>query len=872
MIYDNDLSNDTDYLLEYPSKESDVDNLINHSTESLVNKSVEDIMKTDMQHVMSNKSEPKVVTEDIEHMLLTQDEKIIKLQAKLYSIFVRAKDTDSRRTILMSLGLSKKELIQFIKIFENYCYFIRLYEHQLYCLDNDKYIRFLLVSILDIKLGDDNKTIDFKLLKDVIMNFNYTPKNIYMRLSWFLYQKENERITRIFEKWKTLLSVRHNLQKLQNIWIEKIQRKTLNLIINKYNKEVEEINGISDLLYHKKIKTEYCLKWKQKTSLLEKFIIFGEELVKERIMKNVLKEKLKYFYLMSMNADKFYNGQLKKKIMLLFMKSNNHLNDKNAVARRQLVSTRKTRFIINFDIKNNDLKNLMFVANSLSLKKSFRLLCDEANSRALADEFYFKSLKLHYWNKMLVANKLRSFKRKQQVITKTFIIDKWAQKTVKKKLMIRKADITFENRDIKLNNTLVVNKFKNKLNTMAELNNILEENKLLLSKSTLIGCFQSWNKLNQSIKINKLDFMLNLFLKQSHYFNVKYKVLQSIQNFIIKNNALSIIAVEHYSSKLKKKVIFSLMSNIENLNSQAFIAEKYKEKRAASNIILNLKIKYSLINDFDQLSSVYTDRKLYKNIKRIITNWNLKLLKIKNMASALNTHSKRWKRAELRGIISLWQDLMHSVGHHKVQLDNSSEQNLSIFSEKLLSGDVVLNHNTGFNEQHDASIYFTPEKKIQSRKQAIGYLNSKNLEIQERRRFYQGSMQKKKLNANEMILKPSPIKTSKTLSRTMKKKLDFDSTFAEPDTYSLEQKATYKKENNRNHILSKYKLDGYSLPINQSPFFSKNKNPTPNHTNRDVITNDMIGENMTIVSSSPIKKTSSNLGEIPNLSKSKGFN
>lgn len=871
MSYENEISNDTDYLLKYPSNKSDVDNLINHSTMSLVNKSIEDIMKTDIQHDISIKLEPRVVTENIEDMLLTQDEKIIKLHAKLYSLFVKANDTDSRRTILISLGVSNKELIEFIKVFENYCYFIRLYEHQLYCSNNDKYIKFLIDSIVDIELEGANEPVNFKLLKDVILNFNYNPKNIYMRLSWYLYQKEHQSITSIFKKWRTLSSVRHNLQKLHNIWIEKIQRKTLNIFIKKYNKEVDERNGISDLFYHKKILIDSCLKWKQKTLLLEKFIIFGEELVKERIMKNILREKLKHLNLMSINAENFYHGQLKRKIILLFMKSINHLKNENALARIHLDTTRKSHFLINIEIKNTDLRNMTFVANSLSVRKSFRSLCDIANSRILADEFYFKTLKLHHWNEMLVAYKLSTFKRKQQVITKVFIIDTWAKKTMKQQLMIRKADIKFETRDTNLYKILIFNKLENKLNVLSNLNNIFEENKLFLSKSTIIKCFQSWNKLSQSIKINKLEFMLNLFFKQTHHLNIKYNFLQSVQNSITTKNELSITAEEHYHTKLKKKVIFSFLSNIENLKSQAFIADKYKEKRAASNVVLNMKIKYSLINDFIQLSSVYTDRKLYKNVKRIITNWNLKLLKIKNMSSALDTHSKRWKRAELRGIISLWQDQMHLAEQHRAQL-NSSGPDLSLFSEKLLTGDVVLNQQKGFNELHDANIYVTPEKKIQSRRQAIDYLNSKNLEIQERRRFYQGSMKKKKMNANEMILKPSPIKTSKTLSRTMKKKLNFDSTFAESDTYSLEEKTSLKTENNRNHILSKYKLDEYSLPINQSPFFSKTKNLTADHTDRDVKINAIVRDNMTIASSSPIKKRNSNLGEIPNLSKSKEFN
>ena len=870
MDYENYLSNDTDYLLKYPLDTSVIDNYKDHSTLSLVNKSVEDIMKSDISNDLNIKitdetaKKSESVSKNIESMLLAQDSNIIKLQAKLYSMFSSSHNTGTNKTVLVLLELTNKDMLKFIKIFENYCYFIRLYEHQLYCSNNDKYIKFLIDTIvLDDLMNDNDKITNFKLFKDIVLNFNSNPKNIYMRLSWILYQKDLQTKKEIYEKWNNFLSIRNNLQQLSNIWDERIQREMLNIIIKKYNEKSDHLNSLADLFGYQKTVLKLFTKWSHKTELLENYNSFGEELVKERVFKTVLSKKLSEMNLSSEKALNFKMLQLKKKVLSKWLNKTTQLAEKNTTATNYFDYKTKVEHIDYMKKKLNFSINLSIISDDVIKKKYLKSITNVAIDRDLADKTYFKMLKQVYWKKLLFVSKVNKFQMEQNYLLKKFILKNWIQKNIKQSEMKDLADVAFDNRDSYDYNKLFLEKINKRLNKIADLNIILEDHSILLNKSLLVKCLKSWSTMSHNIKIKKLDFLQKQFLYEKHFLSTKQNFMSNFQKCLSKNQELIKRADTFYSNKVKQKIVNAVLRKIDNLKNQEFIATQYKEKRLAVDTLSNLMSKYSFTKDLNELSSVYTDRKLYKNVKKAINHWNLKLLKMKNMSTSLNMHLTRWKRAELRGIISLWQNQIYINQSYKNEI-NHSKDDKSSFADESYSSKI-----RGFDDTDEDIIYETPAKKVQNRREVIDYSTFKNLEIQERKRFYQSSMKKLKANSSDKtILKPSPIKTSKTLSKTMKKKLEFEDSSITSDTYASETRDLTAKTKSRNDILNKYKLTEYDLMSNKSPFSSKKSDKNILFIKEPKLSNnDNDNYNNTIITSSPIKRQRAHLGNIPDLSK-----
>ncbi|XBW35649.1 hypothetical protein QEN19_001222 [Hanseniaspora menglaensis] len=876
MDYEHSDSNETNYLLEYSTNNIQFNDHDQHSTISLLNRSVEDIMNEENKNaavslskeLSSQKTSSSL--KDIESLFQQQDSEVIVMQAKLYSLFKNRDKANNFKVMLISLSVSEQEILKFIKVLESYVYFIRLYEYQLYCLNNDKYIKFLIDTMVNNDLNENGELANFNLFKNIIVTFNSHPTNIYMRLSWILYNKSVKSKGEIFQHWKNISLIKLNLGKVTRIWNERTQRKLLNTLILKYNKNTDEFHKVTNAFLYKLLTTKALLKWKNKQSLIGKYDHFGEDLVREQVFKTYFLTNMAKLKKINAIANEFKNKNLSVMFLVKLKNKINKIKDLDDWAKHKFETKFKSETFLKMNDNIDSLKKLKKISTVFTLQKHFKNIIFQAENRALSDSFYFHNLKKTCFKRILFSYKLKTKVVRHNQLLKKLALDMWVNRFLKNINMSESAILKCESRDINPIKISAIYQLQKKSDYILVLQSILDENKVMLNEALFRKYIQSWRAILHNITMNKLEYLMQLFYKNNYQYQIKKKAVSRLKQFLQADHYDMIDADFYYQANLKKRVMRSMYNCFSNIKNQELIASKYKEKKAALNILFNFRSKFRLTKDLAQLASVYKDRKLFKSVKKAINHWNLKLLKIKNMSNSLDTHIKRWKRAETRGIISLWLNQKNALTEYKYQGEISNNSELISVNSKEIFSDETLNRKLNtFDSRDEALIYETPLKKVRNRRDVIDYTNFKNLEIQERKRFYQGSIKKNKNNLSEPILKPSPIKTSKTLSKTMKKKLDFEDSLHVSDLNTPGGTYSVAKASNRDEILNKYQLSEYKFDIDQTPFVKTNYSTSRLQFSGDR-TNEFDKKNHVakIVSSSPIKKHNNGLGKIPHLSKS----
>mgnify|MGYP001328390101 FL=1 len=193
--------NDTEYLLNPALFTDSVTIEDKFSTEYLLNESLGvENKKADDEQISSKNFDilPSPLTtpvkEDIESILINQDASIIQTHSAINSLSGNYTNGDE-------LELEKNTIKTFLKIFENYCYFIRYYEYQLYLSNQDKYIRFLIHLFAKKSSNFFETTEDLNMFIEIVRTFVNEPTNIYMKLSKKVLDKDNTMKASIIWKW-----------------------------------------------------------------------------------------------------------------------------------------------------------------------------------------------------------------------------------------------------------------------------------------------------------------------------------------------------------------------------------------------------------------------------------------------------------------------------------------------------------------------------------------------------------------------------------------------------------------------------------------------------------------------------------------------
>lgn len=648
-------SNDTEYLLNQDFFDNDIAVEEELSTEYLLNHSFAPAVASDDNLQQYSKKPEKVMVpnlskpnEDIENILNNQDASIIQTHSAIHSLIDNYAN-NGQFNILKTVNMGQEILETFLKIFENYCYFIRYYEYQLYIANQDKYIRFLSNMFAGNNLDSLQVGEDLNMFIEIIYTFVNEPTNIYMRLSKNLLEKNNKLRSLILNKW----SGRYKIYKTSNLVThdanEEIKKTAfLSMVKKARNIEHELMNKLNQHLLDHSIQNSFDL-WREKCNLADHYAHFGNELIKERILKKSIQEKWSLTLIHRNSATDFMNKSLKKRVFakLIVCKKNANIYDtkQKAFADRNL----KQKTMSNLKEQYTSISTLDSESNMNLQKNILDRLLKQSKLLRQADVQYFNSLKKHHWELL------------QKKLTLSLLERKYKENRMSKYLKTLQVRVNElgklqrlgkSERKMLLKRSLMV-ALKHSYNHDKELKSAADK-KALAIKSAMKPAFNKWRVMVENIKNEKLIFYERIYTNEVAVPVARefvFRALLSSYNSLRENSQE---ANRLHTVNSKKRFVDIAKQKLKGQDELLSEATNYRSTNVKEVYLDKWKMSSYVAESHDELMLAFLNKKMITELGRILYNWNLKVMRNESMNTPLLTHRKRWRRAQLRGALEIW--------------------------------------------------------------------------------------------------------------------------------------------------------------------------------------------------------------------------
>lgn len=643
--------NDTEYLLNPALFTDSVTIEDKFSTEYLLNESLGvENKKADDEQISSKNFDilPSPLTtpvkEDIESILINQDASIIQTHSAINSLSGNYTNGDE-------LELEKNTIKTFLKIFENYCYFIRYYEYQLYLSNQDKYIRFLIHLFAKKSSNFFETTEDLNMFIEIVRTFVNEPTNIYMRLSKKVLDKDNTMKASIIWKWNRRSKIYKTSDLINQDSDDEVKKNVFMDMINKIRiTEFELLQTERKFLLKSFIKRYFNL-WKEKKKLTEHYVYFGNELIRERFFKESIYSNWRKILLHKDEADMHMHKVVKKKAfekLWLQREINNEAKDKQ-----------ETFTDYNLKVKyTNNLKQKHSLLETLNEKKDMKLktetlrqLIFQARLGRQADMVYFGLIKRNCLELLQKKLTLKQLEERFAGATKTRYF-----KILLKRIRSLDKDEKFA---VNANRNLIKKRLLNCLKIKYEMDTklmISADKKAVSTVSSVRTAFDKWRMLVSNIKYEKLMFYEKIYNNEVAVPVAKETVYRHLLSSYMK-----LKTYEEEGEKLqvlndKKNFFNAAKKALHKQNAQFLRLASYKSQNVRDAYLNKWRMSLNVVESHDELVLAFLNKRTVTDLSKILYNWNLKVMRNESMNTPLLTHRKRWRRAQLRGVLGVWME------------------------------------------------------------------------------------------------------------------------------------------------------------------------------------------------------------------------